>query len=364
MKKNKASSTARLVFSTIAVVIFIFYMLFDKFIMSDSIYDSIYRYTYGWRADILNDIFLFFPFLMLFIFALMERKSESINERNYIVWIFALQLVQVLITLIGESTSQFSLFCSKEFDYLSIVVCGIVGIRVLMLFLTPFVKPIFLKGYCLGMISFLLLLLNSVIYGAKHWGDPLLENCIPLIPDLAFHIAFYFFSDLMTEENETSLKDLFLYGFLGVLDHLFSMDDDWDDFDDWDFENEDYLDHDSEEVKNGDQEINIDIAEQYDKIASYALVTENESFPEINHFFERLSRNVFTDEEGKYYSSETYVEKLSALKRLVEEMKKEEPEYISEQFVWLVDMLLVEKEEEVFKLKVVKIAREFMGREL
>lgn len=353
MKNNKAASTARAVFSTLALIAFVLYMVLDKATLNES-----YRYTFGWRSGIFNDFFLLIPFLTLFVFAFLERELEHVNERRYIVSIFVLYLIQSVLSLFGDHLSRFDLFISYEVCYFEEVVYVIMAIRVLMLFLVPACKPIVLKAYSLGMAVFMAVLLIGSIYSARYWGDgAVLESCISLIPDILFHIALYFFGNLMTEENKTSLKTLGITGIVAMIENMFLSDD----FDDWGFDDEDFLDEDSEEPKDSDKF--IDVAKEYEKIVTYALVTESERFPVINHFFERLSRYVLTDEEGMYYPTEKYVENLSTLKSLVEKIQEEEPGYISKYFVCRVDRLLEEKEEEVFKMKVVITAREFLNIE-
>lgn len=347
--KNKALSTVRVTLSTAAIIVFLFYVLLDKIVFHE------YQYTYWWRMGIWNDLLLFCPYLLLLVFALMERKDD-VNKRNFVIWIFAIQLIQFLFTLFG-STSQFLLFCSVEFKYLPGIFYAIIGIRIILLFITPFVKGDFLKWYCFGMIGIHGLLLYSQAHYAIQWDESIVENCFPLLPDLMFHIAFCSFSNLLTEDNKTSLYRLLSDGFWGMWDDFsFYDDDDWDDWDDWDeMEFEEEIERRIEEKK---KEVIVNVAEQYERVATWALITESQKFSEINRFFENLSRYVFT-EDGKYYTTEMFKEKIEQLKELAAEIEKEEEGYISKGFVEYLDKILSEEREEVFKVKVVILAKEF-----
>ena len=82
MKKNKMNML-RADLSALAVVLFVVYMILDKAVLSG----ELYQYTYKWRVGIFQDVFLFIPFLALFVFARMEKENEleHINKRSYVL---------------------------------------------------------------------------------------------------------------------------------------------------------------------------------------------------------------------------------------------------------------------------------------
>lgn len=218
MKKNKMNML-RADLSALAVVLFVVYMILDKAVLSG----ELYQYTYKWRVGIFQDVFLFIPFLALFVFARMEKENEleHINKRSYIVMIFALYLVQMLMIFLGKSASQFFPFVSYEFRRLYEFAYVILGARVLMLFLAPRAKATWLKLYSLGMIVVIAFLLSGIIYRDLRWGGFMWDNIFPLLPELVFHMALYCFGDLMTTENKTTLLNLLFDGVWAIGGSLF-----------------------------------------------------------------------------------------------------------------------------------------------
>ena len=236
MMKNKTKSNLRLIFSSISLAAFVLFSLCSNLIVTE--YTS--YYTYGWRLGLMNDLFLLIPFIALFMFAVLERKLEYVNGRAYLFGLFALYTVQALFIFFGNSTSEFSIFTCSFFGRGSEITTTILIVRMVMLFLIPIAHKIMLKIYSIGMISFLGLmligLLTSKSFYVSYISRSIAEIIIAVMVDILFHIALFFFSDLLSKENEATSWLCLLAGIAyPVFGNLFDDEDEYYDFEDDDF---------------------------------------------------------------------------------------------------------------------------------
>jgi hypothetical protein len=154
----------------------------------------------------MNDLFLLVPFVALLVFSVLERKMDSVNGRAYVFGIFALYTIQALFIFFGDSTSEFSIFTCHSLYGISNITIAILIVRIVMLFLTPVAHKIILKIYSLGMISFLGLMLIGLLISdslyIRYIHHSIAGIIVALIIDILFHIALFFFSDLLNEKNK------------------------------------------------------------------------------------------------------------------------------------------------------------------
>ena len=220
MLKNKTKSNLRLIFSSLALIAFVLYSLYDNIIVTE--YTS--YYTYGWRLSLMNDLFLMVPFVSLLVFAFLERKLEYVNGRAYMFGIFALYTIQALFIFFGDPTSEFSIFTCSFLGRGSDITIAILMVRMVMLFLIPIAHKIMLKIYSIGMISFFVikliaLLTTDSLYIRIHRS--VTGIVISLIVDILFHVALFFFSDLLDKRNESDswlcFLDILMYPIFGSL---------------------------------------------------------------------------------------------------------------------------------------------------
>lgn len=210
MLKNKTKSNLRIIFSSIALITFVLFSLCDNLMVNE--YTS--YYTYGWRLGLMNDMFLLIPFAAIFIFSILECKLEHVNRRTYVFGIFMLFTVQALFIFFGDSTSEFSIFTCSFLGKVSDITIAILIIRMVMLFLIPIANKIMLKIYSLGMISFfgimiIALLTTDSLYN-RYMHRSMIEIVFSLIVDILFHVALFFFSDLLDKGNESNAWLCFL----------------------------------------------------------------------------------------------------------------------------------------------------------
>lgn len=210
MLKNKTKSNLRIIFSSIALITFVLFSLCDNLIVNE--YTS--YYTYGWRLGLMNDLFLLIPFAAIFIFSVLECKLEHVNRRAYVFGIFMLYAVQALFIFFGDSTSEFSIFTCSFLGKVSDITIAILIIRMVMLFLIPIANKIMLKIYSLGMISFfgimiIALLTTDSLYN-RYMHRSMIGIVFSLIVDILFHVALFFFSDLLDKGNESNAWLCFL----------------------------------------------------------------------------------------------------------------------------------------------------------
>lgn len=204
MLKNKTKSNLRIIFSSIALITFVLFSLCDNLMVNE--YTS--YYTYGWRLGLMNDLFLLIPFAAIFTFSILECKLEHVNRRAYVFGIFMLYTVQALFIFFGDSTSEFSIFTCSFLGKVSDITIAILIIRMVMLFLIPIANKIMLKIYSLGMISFfgimiIALLTTDSLYN-RYMHRSMIGIVFSLIVDILFHVALFFFSDLLDKGNESN----------------------------------------------------------------------------------------------------------------------------------------------------------------
>lgn len=210
MLKNKTKSNLRIIFSSIALITFVLFSLCDNLMVNE--YTS--YYTYGWRLGLMNDLFLLIPFAAIFTFSILECKLEHVNRRAYVFGIFMLYTVQALFIFFGDSTSEFSIFTCSFLGKVSDITIAILIIRMVMLFLIPIANKIMLKIYSLGMISFfgimiIALLTTDSLYN-RYMHRSMIGIVFSLIVDILFHVALFFFSDLLDKGNESNAWLCFL----------------------------------------------------------------------------------------------------------------------------------------------------------
>lgn len=238
---NKTTrKNARVIFSAIAVLACVTYMVLEPVRASEA-----YRYTFGWRSGIFNNVFLFIPFLALVVFSFMEKELKHVNKRNFVIGIFFLHLVQSILAFFGNHLTSFDLFINYALKDDSVLVYTILIARVMMLFLVPKANAGILKGYSLGVIGVMLGILGISVFHMFLLGERSYMLMISMMPELVFHLALYFFGDLMTADNKTSMKKIVCNCARTVADILLSEEDDDDkipdelDFDELDFNEED-----------------------------------------------------------------------------------------------------------------------------
>lgn len=230
MLKNKTKSNLRLTFSSTSLAAFVLFSLCSNLIVTE----HTSYYTYGWRLGLMNDLFLLIPFVALFVFSVLERKLEHINGRAYVFGLFALYTAQALFIFFGDSTSDFSIFTCSFLGRVSDITIAILIARMVMLFLIPIAHKIMLKIYSLGMIAFfglmLIGLLTTESFYIRYISRSMTEVTIALVIDVLFHIGLFFFSDLLSKENEATSWLCLLAGIAyPVFGNLFD-DDEYDNF--------------------------------------------------------------------------------------------------------------------------------------
>lgn len=352
MEKTNRKSNLRIIFSALALISFVLFALCDNLMVNE--YTS--YHTYGWRLRVLNDLFLAIPFVAILVFSIMERRMKHINGRVFVVGIFVLYFIQTLFILFSSGTADFSIFCCGFLESSSELVTALLVVRVVMLVLIPVAQRIMLKIYSAGMISFfgfsLVAILTADYFYMRH---SVAEIVITLSIDIVFHIALFFFSDLLNKENESIPWRTFLGTLMYPIFGSIFDDDDYD-LDDYGLDDYGLDEYDFEEFKSTDQ-LKTDYATEYKKILMYAMNDEDSSFLAVNSFLRNLSCEVVSDDENQYYSIGEYVKNLTLLSKKVSDINSMKPGFISEGFVDLINLLLNEKDEESFRMDVITVAK-------
>lgn len=341
--QNKTKSNLRIAFSSLAFISFVLFFICNHFIFADP---SSYL-TYSWRLGTVNYIFLLAPFVALLTFSIMERKWKNINGRVYVLDIFFLYFLQGMILFFVPEASDFSIFCSNFVSRWSEVVTAILCIRIAMLVLIPIAHKLLLKMYSVGM-----LLLFGVacieIFSAENIYfrsfAPMLVTALMI--DALFHIALYFFSDLMEADN-TFTPWLYCFGMLmyPIVGNLFNREQGG-------IKTLDLL---SDESENTHQAVYFPV--EYKKILICALAENDEALIPVNAFLGKLSEENVAVDTSTYIPKETYMAHLTVLLRKAEEINTKKPGLISEDFTELLHELLNEQERDSFRLDVITVAK-------
>lgn len=241
MEKVNRTSNLRIILSSIALASFVLFALCDNLMVREF---TTYH-TYGWRLSVLNDLFLAAPFVALLIFSIMERKMRHINGRVFVAGIFILYLVQSMLLWFSDGASEFSIFCCGFLGRLSEIVTAILIVRIVVLLLIPIAHKNMLRFYSLGMIVFmvfaLVATLTSDYISMRH---SVVKTVITLSIDILFHVALFFFSNLLDKKNESNTWLTFLgMSMFPIFGSIF--DDDYE-------EDEDYFEHLMHESKGED----------------------------------------------------------------------------------------------------------------
>lgn len=227
MEKNKTQSNLRIIFSSIALTAFVLFALCDNLVVSE--YAS-YQ-TYGWRLGVLNNLFLLVPFLSLLVFAVIERKLRFINSRAYVAGIFGIYLIQALAIFLCDGASKFSTLCCHLLGSDTDIGVAIMIVRMVMLILIPIAHKMMIKIYSLGMIALSTIFIFSTLtsdYLMLRTGTSII---IASLIDILFHIALFFFGNLLDKENESTPWLCFLGNLMyPVFGEIFDEDDELDEF--------------------------------------------------------------------------------------------------------------------------------------
>lgn len=343
MEKVNRNSKLRIIFSSVALSAFVLFNLCDNLLVREF---TTYH-TYGWRLNVLNDLFLAIPFVALFVFSIMERKMKYINGRVYVAGIFALYLMQVMLLWLSDGTSEFSIFCCGFLGRTSEIVTAILIVRIVMLILIPIAHKNMLRFYSLGMIALLLFDLVAILTSDYFYmRNSVAETVIAMSIDILFHVALFFFSDLLDKENESmswlAFLSTLMYPIFGDI------------LDDYDYDLED---SDSEKIKSPDSSIKTDYVTEYKKILLWFMNEEDTSFLPVNSFLHNLAQEIVSEDKVQYYSIEEYDKNLNLLADKVKEINSIRPGFIDEGFIDLIDLLLSEKTEESFRMDVITVAK-------
>lgn len=253
MEKVNRTSNLRIILSSITLASFVLFTLCDNLMVREF---TTYH-TYGWRLSVLSDLFLATPFVALLIFSIMERKMKHINGRVFVAGIFVLYLVQAMLLWFSDGASEFSIFCCGFIGRLSEIVTAILIVRIVMLLLIPIAHKNMLRFYSLGMIAFMVFALVTILtsdYISIRYS--IIETVSALSIDILFHVALFFFSNLLDKENESTSWLAFLGMFMFPIFGSIFDDDDYEEDDDY-FE---YLMHES---KKSEGEDNMSIHADY-----------------------------------------------------------------------------------------------------
>lgn len=218
MEKVNRTSNLRIILSSIALASFVLFALCDNLMVREF---TTYH-TYGRRLSVLNDLFLAAPFVALFIYSIMERKMRHINGRVFVAGIFVLYLVQAMLLWFSDGASEFSIFCCSFLGGLSEFVTAILIVRIVVLLLIPIAHKNMLRFYSLGMIAFMVFALVTTLtsdYISMRYS--VVKTVITLSIDILFHVALFFFSNLLDKKNESNtwltLLGMFMFPIFGSI---------------------------------------------------------------------------------------------------------------------------------------------------
>lgn len=230
MEKVNRTSNLRIILSSIALASFVLFALCDNLMVRE----FITYHTYGWRLSVLNDLFLAAPFVALLIFSIMERKMRHINGRVFVAGIFVFYLVQAMLLWFSDGASEFSVFCCGFIGRLSEIVTAILIVRIVALLLIPIAHKNMLRFYSLGMIAFLVFALVATLtsdYISMRYS--VVKTVITLSIDILFHVALFFFSNLLDKKNESNTWLAILGTFMFPIFGSIFDDDDYEDGEDY-----------------------------------------------------------------------------------------------------------------------------------
>lgn len=223
MTKNK--SRLRIILSTLAMISFIVYSVYDHIVISE--FES--YFSYSWRMNILEDLFVFMPFLALFTAAIFERKLKHLDSQVYIGIIFAVLLLQHLFLFFIDEMN-FSLFCDNTFMFAEGAYEFLFWARIILLFGIIFFNDIPLKIYSIFMIGCSSLVMFVALTSSLQYS--MVNTCLEAGIDILFHIALFFFADLLRDDNDPSSKDGLMNRIINwvanIIDALFIEDDEAD----------------------------------------------------------------------------------------------------------------------------------------
>lgn len=349
MKAQNRTSNLRIIFSAIALVAFVLFTLCDNLIVNE--YTS--YHTYGWRLGVLNDLFLSVPYIALLVFSIMERKMKRISKRAFVAGIFVIYLAQALLMAFSNGMSEFSIFCCGYVGRGLTLVTFFITVRIVMLLLVPMARKSILKLYSIGMIAFFgYSMVTILISDYLHTAHAVAVNAIALSIDIMFHIALFFFSDLLDEKNKfTSLMES-----IGVL--IYSIFDKTDE--DIDYYAEFGSEFGMEESELSNQTKRFDYETAYKKVLITALNEDDFSFLNTHSFFRDLSKEAISNGD-KYYSADEYSRNLTLLSQKINAINSAKPGFISNAFANYIDLLLNEKDDPTFRMDVVTFAKLLFG---
>ena len=283
------------------------------------------------RHDLLQAAILALPFIELLTFVLIENKLAYINKRWFVWSLFATYFAfTVVFDFMGRGMTA-PIFLNGALNRLETVVSIVIGVRVFLVFVIPFVHRWIVKAYSLGMMAFLTVSFVYLLNNA-HWMEALFfRYTIAIFADMLFHGALFFFADIMTKENGL-FSDVNFFGKLFDRTSKNSVED--------------------QETELIDRPLSRD----YKLICMYAVSKEFDDFVKTDLFFRRLADGMFWDENGRYYSSEEYLHHLKIVRKLADDLNEQWDNYIHRGFMDMLNLLLANEDAYSFKADVATVA--------
>ncbi len=340
--KNKTYSILRIVLSGVALLAFVLLSLYNIFSYTPF-------NTYGWRSQLLKYLFLLVPFAALFAFSIMERKLKNINGRTYITGLFGIYLLQVIAVISLGGTSEFTFFCCSTINRISEIVIFIAIIRAVMLVIVPIANKLLLKIYSLGMTAFLILMLILNLSSEYFIMGIGFEMAFAMTVDILFHVALFFFNNLMDNDNKSKLWS----AFFGIspkspFEDAFSDDDE--------DEDDEYIESDKRLAFPRPS-----YADQYKLLFIDALNSEDEKFLKTNEFLRDLTYGKVLGKDGHVYTRDEFAFHIKVVAEQAEKLQLKKPDLVSERFVNLINALIEEKDSEDFKADVINVAKTLLA---
>lgn len=326
MIKNKSSkaSCIRITIASIALVLYIIVEILCRnlVISSDESYES-----YKWRVNFLSDIICAAPYFTLLAIVIFEKIFKKINIRYVILVFFIVYLGHYFVvehilglSIIPQIQLLFTSTILESVPLLSLVAIFAAGLTIpMVLAKQDFILPYF----CITLITFNLI--TFVIYTICYFSN-------------GMHMGIFEIGRIFTE--------ILLCGCLLSLDNLLKEDN--------------VIVHKLSRENSKEYTSNLrdlvecnDYYDQYQRLLAWAFFKKRTDILNTEKKLEEIA--IFPDESGE--STDFYFEQFSLLREQVLQLLEQTDGYIEESFLDAIEVLLSEKENDLFDVEAVTFAK-------
>ncbi len=345
--KTKDRRFLRLFFSTILLILFCSYVICGIWLAHDI--DN--HLSYEMHLWVVTNFARFVPYLALFLFSLFAGKSSYINDRLYMVALFAILTAQYFIMegqYEGILFAPIYEFCDA-LNMVSFVTTVIMWSRIVMLCIIPMSGKLLLKIYAAVMVLFHV----CVYFFSASNGSFNFEHTPILIAEIIFYAGVYNFSELLMDENESVIYNKVINLIATPIikacwpELLEESDDEFDMY------------QDLEKITNEKDDYDVDLS--YQRMLAAVLYYRNKDVLIAAELVRKLGQKQFFDENGELFSNDYIFEQFTVIHKYLENMNIERPGKISERLLRYLETTLKDRDEPEFLLEAAYLASLMQG---